>query len=101
MRSQIDLSSFCRKLLSLNLSEAELKEPLQIILTQKEIRIAPLLSQVFQLRRHRRVTEIEAIGADIKKVSHLSKETLAKLSLRIEINVSVETQSFLEKYCQK
>lgn len=46
------------------------------------------LSQVVQLRPHRKVTEIEAIGGDTKKQTHLSKETLAKLSLRIEINLA-------------
>lgn len=72
-----------------------------MILTYKEIRMSPLLRQVFQLRPHRKVTEIEFTGGDTKKQSYLSKETLTKLSSRIEINFSVETQTFVEKYYQK
>lgn len=87
---ELNSSSF-RKLLSLNLSRAELNEPLQVILTYEKIRIAPFLSQVFQSRLHRKVTEIEAIRGDTKKPSHLSKETFTEHSSRIEINVSAET----------
>lgn len=72
-----------------------------MILTYKEIRMSPLLRQVFQFRPHRKVTEIEATGSDTKKQSYLSKETLTKLSSRIEINFSFETQTFVEKYYQK
>lgn len=85
----------------MNLSEAELNDPMKVILTYKKIRMAPLLRQVFQLKPHRKETEIEAIEGDTKNQSHLSKATLTMISSRIEINFSVDTQSFMEKYCQK